>query len=202
MTEPEVTACSRNGLDEGRLPVSRGVGVALVLSGIAGSAAAAILLVEKFAVLTNPFHVPSCTVSAALNCGSVMTSPQAEVFGFPNPIIGLATFPIVATIGAAVLAGGRMRQWLWIALGAGSLTGWAFVHWLVIQSVFVIGALCPYCMVVWASVPVATMAAVTVLARALPGLAALARAAPSVVIGWVGGVIVLVAGFLANVWGA
>ena len=25
-----------------------------------------------------------------------------------------------------------------------------FVHWLIYQSVFVIGALCPYCMVVWA----------------------------------------------------
>jgi hypothetical protein len=25
-----------------------------------------------------------------------------------------------------------------------------FVHWLIFQSAFVIGALCPYCMVVWA----------------------------------------------------
>ena len=28
--------------------------------------------------------------------------------------------------------------------------GVVFVHWLIFQSLYVIGALCPYCMVVWA----------------------------------------------------
>jgi uncharacterized membrane protein len=29
------------------------------------------------------------------------------------------------------------------------LAGSAFVHWLIFQSLYRIGALCPYCMVVW-----------------------------------------------------
>lgn len=184
------------------LSASRGAAVALLLSGLLGAAAAATLLVEKVALLANPFHVPSCTINAAVNCGAVMTSPQAEVFGFPNPVIGLAAFPAVAAVGAAVLAGARMRAWLWTGLTAGSLLGWAFVHWLVVQSVFVIGALCPYCMVVWACVPVATMAAVSVLARAGRAPAALEQYAPSIVIAWLGAVVVLVAGSLTDLWGA
>lgn len=80
--------------------------------------------------------------------------------------------------------------------------GWAFVHWLIVQSVFVIGALCPDCMVVWVCVPIATMAAASVPATAGRAPAALGRYAPSVVIGWLGLVVVLVAGSLANLWGA
>jgi hypothetical protein len=33
---------------------------------------------------------------------------------------------------------------------AGILVGAVFVHWLIFQSLYRIGALCPYCMVVWA----------------------------------------------------
>ncbi|RZS36387.1 vitamin K epoxide reductase family protein [Herbihabitans rhizosphaerae] len=31
----------------------------------------------------------------------------------------------------------------------GALAGVLFVHWLIYQSLYVIGALCPYCMIVW-----------------------------------------------------
>lgn len=188
--------------DDRTLTASRGAAVALLISGLLGSAAAAVLVVEKFALLANPFHVPSCTLNAAVNCGAVMTSPQAEVLGFPNPVLGLATLPVVAAVGAAVLAGARMRPWFWTALAAGCVLGWLFVHWLVVQSVFVIGALCPYCMVVWLCVPIVTMASASVLATAGRIPAALGRYAPSIVIAWVGGVVVLVVGSLADLWGA
>lgn len=202
MTTTETGRRVSTAAEDGTLPASRGVGLALLVSGFLGAAAAAVLLVEKFALLANPFHVPSCTINAAVNCGAVMTSPQAEVLGFPNPVIGLATLPVVAAVGAAVLAGARMRTWLWAALAGGSLLGWVFVHWLIVQSVFIIGALCPYCMVVWACVPVATLASSSVLARAGRIPAVLGRYAPSIVIAWVGVVVVLVVGSLADLWGA
>lgn len=183
-------------------PAARSVGVALLVAGLLGSASAAVLLVEKFALLANPFHVPSCTINAAVNCGAVMTSAQAEVFGFPNPVIGLATLPVVAGVGAAVLAGARMRTWFWVALAGGSLLGWAFVHWLIFQSVFSIGALCPYCMVVWVSVALSALTAMSVLSRAGHAPAVLGRFAPSIAIGWTGAVAVLVAGSITNAWGA
>lgn len=129
---------------------TRSLGLLLVTCGVLGFAAAAVLTVEKFLLLTNPFYTPSCSVNATFSCGSVMTSPQAEVFGFPNPLLGIAGFTVVATTGAVLLAGGRMAGWYWTGLQVGVTAGVVFVHWLMVQSVYVIGALCPYCMVVWA----------------------------------------------------
>jgi hypothetical protein len=37
-----------------------------------------------------------------------------------------------------------------VGLAVGTLLGVGFVHWLIFQSLYRIGALCPYCMVVWA----------------------------------------------------
>ncbi|MEU0217167.1 vitamin K epoxide reductase family protein, partial [Streptomyces sp. NPDC006265] len=36
-----------------------------------------------------------------------------------------------------------------LALNAGALTGVAFVHWLIGQSLYELNKLCPYCAVVW-----------------------------------------------------
>lgn len=106
---------------------------------------------DKVQILNNPGFVPSCNLNPIISCGSVMQSDQANAFGFPNPFIGLAAFPMLATVGAAMLAGARFKRWFWLALNAGLLLGIGFVHWLFFQSVYRIGALCPYCMVVWVS---------------------------------------------------
>ena len=81
-----------------------------------------------------------------------MESAQAALLGFPNPIIGVAAFPVIVATGAALLAGGRLAQWYWLGLQAGVTMAFAFICWLVFQSLYRIGALCPYCMVVWAVV--------------------------------------------------
>src|SRR3546814_12772147 len=79
-----------------------------------------------------------------------MSTEQAEVFGFPNPIIGVAGFAIVTTVGVALVAGARLQRWFWWGLQAGTTFGVVFIHWLMFQSLYRIDALCPYCMVVWA----------------------------------------------------
>ncbi|MEU6644907.1 vitamin K epoxide reductase family protein [Saccharomonospora sp. NPDC046836] len=122
----------------------------LTVGGIIGSVAAFVLTVEKIALLENPFYQPSCSIDATLSCGSVMQSAQAAAFGFPNPILGVAGFPIVTTVGVALLAGARLPRWFWLGLQAGTLFGVGFVHWLITQSLYEIGALCPYCLAVWA----------------------------------------------------
>ncbi|MGB3737591.1 MAG: vitamin K epoxide reductase family protein [Ilumatobacter sp.] len=121
----------------------------LLTLGSLGVAMAAVLLVEKVRILEDPSYVPSCSINPILSCGSIMTTPQAEAFGFPNPIIGIAGFTVVASAGAGVIAGARFARWFWLALLAGSAAGVVFVHWLAFQSLYRIGALCPYCMVVW-----------------------------------------------------
>ncbi len=127
----------------------RVTGWTLTIGGMIGALAAFVLVVEKIALLKDPAYTPSCSINPVLSCGSIMTTGQAEVFGFPNPLIGLAAFPVVAATGAALLAGARLPRWWWLALQAGAVFGVGFVHWLFFQSLYRIGALCPYCMVVW-----------------------------------------------------
>lgn len=128
----------------------RGLGALLLVGGLIGLVAAVVLLVEKIELLANPDYIPSCNVNPVLSCGSVMTTPQAEAFGIPNPILGIAGFAAVAAIGASLLAGARFASWFWIVVQAGVTFAVVFVHWLITQSLYVIGALCPYCLIVWA----------------------------------------------------
>lgn len=147
ITTPEVAAASTAA----RVSSSRGTGPVLLVAGLVGAAAALVLLVEKFALLAKPDYLPSCSIDAVLSCGSIMRTAQSEVLGFPNPIIGLATFPVAAAMGALLLGRTPLPPWCWLALQGGATAAVAFVGWLVVQSVAVIGALCPYCMVVWAA---------------------------------------------------
>ncbi|MDX2969195.1 vitamin K epoxide reductase family protein [Kribbella solani] len=133
-----------------RAPGERGLAWLLLLGGAAGLIAAGVLTVEKIALLRDPSYVPSCSINPVLSCGSVMSTDQAEAFGVPNPLLGIAGFAIVTTVGAALLAGARFRRWFWLGLQAGVTFGVVFVHWLIFQSLYRIGALCPYCMGVWA----------------------------------------------------
>nr|WP_221383107.1 vitamin K epoxide reductase family protein [Actinoplanes polyasparticus] len=132
-----------------RVISDRLIGAILTIGGLIGTLAAFVLTVEKISLLKDPAYVPSCSISPLLSCGSIMASWQAETFGFANPLIGLAAFPVVVTTGVAVLARVRLPRWWWLGLQGGALFGVGFVHWLFFQSVYRIGALCPYCMVVW-----------------------------------------------------
>ncbi|WP_431729145.1 vitamin K epoxide reductase family protein [Verrucosispora sp. TAA-831] len=121
----------------------------LTVGGAVGLLAAATLTVEKINLLGDPDYVPTCSINPILSCGSVMTTPQAAAFGLPNPLLGIAGFAVVTTLGVVLLAGVRLPGWIWAGLQAGATFGVIFVHWLIYQSLYVIGALCPYCMVVW-----------------------------------------------------
>jgi uncharacterized membrane protein len=127
----------------------RRLGWVYTAGGFVGFIAACTLLIEKIALLKDPSYVPSCSINPILSCGSIMRTEQAEAFGFPNPIIGVAGFAVVATVGIALLAGATFDRWFWWGLMTGTLAGVVFVHWLIFESLYRIGALCPYCMVVW-----------------------------------------------------
>jgi uncharacterized membrane protein len=131
-------------------PFARMLPWLLVIGGALGFLAAFVLTVERIELLKNPAYVPSCSISPILSCGSVMTKWQASLFGFPNPLLGIAGFAVVVTIGVLLLARVRLPRWFWVGLQVGATLGVVFIHWLAFQSLYSIGALCPYCMVVWA----------------------------------------------------
>jgi uncharacterized membrane protein len=122
----------------------------LTVAGAIGLIASFVLTLEKIELLKDPSYVPTCSINPIISCGSVMRTEQAEAFGFSNTLLGIAAFAVVAAVGAAMLAGARFRRWYWLGMQAGVLFGIGFVHWLIVNSLYEIGALCPYCMVVWA----------------------------------------------------
>ncbi|MDQ1202528.1 vitamin K epoxide reductase family protein [Rhodococcus sp. SORGH_AS_0303] len=127
----------------------------LLIGGVVGFAAACVLTYEKIRLTADPSYAPTCNLNAVVNCGSVMASRQAAVLGFPNSFMGVGGFAIVAMVGVALLMRTRLDRWFWAGLQVGVTAAVAFVHWLIVQSLYEIGALCPYCMVVWAvTVPV------------------------------------------------
>ena len=121
----------------------------VLIAGVIGLIASTTLTVEKIKLLLNSSYVPSCNINPIVSCGSVMTTPQASVLGFPNSLIGIAAFTVVTVTGVLAVAKVPLPHWYWIGIAAGTLGGAVFVHWLIFQSLYRIGALCPYCMVVW-----------------------------------------------------
>lgn len=122
----------------------------LVVGGLIGIAASIELIIQKIAVLSNPNFVPNCDINPILSCGSVINTAQASLFGFPNPVLGVIGFTTVIMFGALLFARVELPRTMWLGLNFGALAGMFLVIWLVGQSLYVIGALCPWCMVVWA----------------------------------------------------
>lgn len=121
----------------------------LVIAGVIGWIAAFALTVEKFHAYANPGDAASCDFSVIVQCTANLDSPQGSAFGFPNPILGLTGWVAPIVVGMAILAGARFARWFWWAFFAGIVFAFGFVCWLIGQSIFVLGTLCPWCMVTW-----------------------------------------------------
>lgn len=120
----------------------------MLAAGLLALWAAFTLTVNKFEVLQNPDVVLACTINLVLDCSTVMSTWQSQVFGFPNMIIGLMAFSVVVTVALAGLSGVKFPRWWLIAANVGFLLGVIFSYWLFFQSVYVIAVLCPWCLLV------------------------------------------------------
>ncbi|MGA8988167.1 vitamin K epoxide reductase family protein [Aeromicrobium sp.] len=152
MTEQAAADARHDHLDSTAAPrndASPGLGWLLAVGGAIGLLSAAILIIEKIHFIENPDKALSCDVNAFVSCGGVINTDQASAFGFPNPLIGVASFAIVATLGVLLIARVRLPGLVWLGLQAGVLFGIGFVTWLQYQSIYEIQKLCPWCMVVW-----------------------------------------------------
>lgn len=121
----------------------------MLFGAISGFIASFLLTVDKIKILKDSQFNPSCNINEVLNCKSVMLSKQAEVFGFPNSLIGLAAFAIFIAVAVALFGEVQFPGWFWKIALFGTLLAIFFSHWLAQQTTFVIGALCPYCMIAW-----------------------------------------------------
>lgn len=122
----------------------------LLIAGTIALLASLLLTIEVFNRLKNPSYVPVCNLNPILSCTSVADSEQSHLFGFPNYFLGIAGYAAIAAIGTALLAGAKFKRWFWRSVEAGLFLATAFITWLQFETLYRIGALCIFCMVVWA----------------------------------------------------
>jgi uncharacterized membrane protein len=121
----------------------------LAIAGLIGLIASTALTLDNLKVLINPNFVPGCSINPIISCGTVMKSASASAFGVPNSWLGLIGFTAVMVVGVSLLAGATFKPWYWRLFNLGMLGAVVLTHWLMLHSLYVIHALCPWCMVVW-----------------------------------------------------
>jgi uncharacterized membrane protein len=127
----------------------RRTGVLLVVTGALGLLAAMVLTIDRFRLLEDPSTQLACNLSPFIACGPVMQSAAGALLGFPNPLLGIIGFSVVLTTGVVRSAGIALPRWYHRGLQVGVLLAAVFITWLQTQSLYVIGALCLWCMLVW-----------------------------------------------------
>ena len=132
-----------------KITLERALPFILIVAGIIGLYCSFVLTRDKMQLLENPNQHLSCSIDPIIACGNVIKSDQGTALGFPNPWLGLAGYAGLFTIGLAILAGAKFKRWFWLMVEGGLLFAVVFVHWLFYETVYRIGALCIYCMIVW-----------------------------------------------------
>ena len=125
--------------------------ILLIVFGAIGLMASAAIAIEKEHQLKNPDVEFICNLNPIYSCSNVFMSKQAEIFGFSNELMGIAMFGALIALGVVLLAGAKMKSWLWHIYMVGMLGFMGFVVWFFYQSVYTIGSLCIFCSIVWFS---------------------------------------------------
>ena len=125
-----------------------GTWIEVLASSLLGMVASLVLAVDAVILAADPTADLSCNLSDKISCGTVGSSWQASLLGFPNAFLGLLAEPVITTIAVASLSRVRFPRWFMLAAQVVSSIGFLFAYWLFYQAYFVIGALCPWCLLI------------------------------------------------------
>lgn len=134
--------------DDKRIRDNRWIFTSMLIGALLSLLASFVLSVESIQLAKNPDAQLSCSVNVIINCATVAKHPSAEMLGFPNSFLGMMAEPVVITVAIAGLAGiafGR-RFMFWAQIGY--TLGFIYAFVLFFISMFVIQALCPWCLLV------------------------------------------------------
>lgn len=130
------------------LPWVRRTAIEMVVSGLIGLYASFVLSIEALVLAKDQNATLSCDLNAVISCGTVARSWQAELFGFPNAFLGIAAEAVVLTLAVALIGGVRFPRWFMLSAQVVYTLGLLFALWLFQQAYTVIGALCPWCLLI------------------------------------------------------
>jgi uncharacterized membrane protein len=137
--------------DDARTRDNRWIFLSMLIGALLSLVAAFVLSVEAFELAKNPNAALSCSINIVLNCATVAAHPSASLFGFPNSFLGLLAEPVVITVAIAGLMGIAFPRRFMFLAQIGYALGFAFAVYLFFVSMFVIQALCPWCLLVTVS---------------------------------------------------
>lgn len=123
----------------------------MLVSACLSLTASFVLSIDAVRLAADPGADLSCDINSVVSCGAVGSSWQASLFGFPNAFLGLVAEPVVITIAVASLGRVRFPRWFMFAAQVVYTLGLVFAYWLFYQSMYVIGTLCPWCLLVTVS---------------------------------------------------
>lgn len=127
---------------------NRGIFISMLVGAIFSLIAAFVLAVEAVELAGNPFARLSCSINTVINCATVAAHPSSSIFGFPNAFLGLLAEPVVITVAIAGIGGVKFPRKFMFAAQVCYTLGFLFAYSLLFTSTFVIGALCPWCLIV------------------------------------------------------
>lgn len=134
--------------DDKRVRDNRWIFTSMLIGALLGLLAAFVLSVESIELAKNPNAELSCSINVVLNCATVAKHPSAEMLGFPNSFLGLIAEPVVITVAIAGLAGIAFPRRFMFWAQIGYTLGFIYAIVLFFISMFVIQALCPWCLLV------------------------------------------------------
>jgi uncharacterized membrane protein len=125
--------------------------IVMLVASLAALYVSFMLSAETLQLARHPGQALGCDVNSVVSCSAVAESWQAEFIkfaglSFPNAFFGIAAESVFVTIAVIGLARIKVPRWFAIATWFGGLAALAYAYWLFTQSLFVINALCPWCL--------------------------------------------------------
>lgn len=132
-----------------------GAGIALFAS--------LMLAADTLKLARNPNKALGCDVNSVLSCSTVAESWQAEIIkfaglSFPNAFFGICFYSVFVTVAVVGACNVKLPYWFSMAAWWGGVAAISYSYWLMTQSMFVIKALCPWCMTMMFSTTIMFMA--------------------------------------------
>ncbi|MEK9185938.1 MAG: vitamin K epoxide reductase family protein [Patescibacteria group bacterium] len=131
--------------------MSKSYSYIIIACGFVGLMASFLLTVNIIELTKDSSVNLPCNINPFISCTSIINSSQGNIFGFPNPLLGIAGFSFVLATGALTLFGAVPSIKFWKIFTIGTTLAILLVHWFIYQSIFVLGSLCLYCMVTWSA---------------------------------------------------
>ena len=131
-----------------KLRDNRWIFASMLVGSILSLISSFVLSNEAVELAKNPHASLICSVNLVVNCASVALHPTAHLFGFPNSFLGMMAEPVVITVAIAGLVGVKFPRLFMFVAQIFYTLGFIFALTLLYISMFVIGALCPWCLLV------------------------------------------------------